>query len=776
MPAGAAATLREHPIGTGPVPVRPLRGRRPRRARRRSPTTSAGAPRNDGVVLQDRARRRDARPRAAQRARSTSSSTTLARHRPPARTGRRGCRRSTAPGVDYQYIGLNLRDPVLQRRARPPGAGATPSTGTRSSSTCAAVSRRRPTGCCRRSSWALRAGRRSRSRTIRRARARCSTRPAIPIPDGDGPAPRLPLTLKMSNNEFNRLQAAVIQQDLRARRHRARRAHLRVRDAVRRRPHGQLPAVSRCSGPAARSPIPTSCAACFTRRRCRRPASTAATSATRRSTRCSTRPRRRRPRRRRRRSSREVQRDPRREVPYISLWHKTNFAVAQRDLAGIHLSPIADFHVPQRCRARRHCRLTSAASSRLLAAATAVPRRPRFDPALRFRTLPTEHFVIYFHQGEERLAARLARIAEETWQPLQPALGVPMPPAHARRPRRSDGARQRLGDAAARTTRSSSTPAAPSGSEFIGNTDDWLRLVFTHEFTHIVHLDRSRGLGARSCAASSAGRRSRFRTCSCRPGRSKGSRPIEESALTGDGPAARRRLSRDRARSGADGAARAARSRQRRPDRLAGRSAPYAYGARLSRVPGGARGRDIRSAGGVDDAPPALFHGARAFSKVYGESLDDAVAGLSRTASTEACRSRPFGNRPAAHPPRLRCRGAAVSSTADVPGVRREIVYSARTPTASPPQRCVPRRLEAARDHHPLSRFDERGRPRADCFRSAGSRRGWSVSTATCMLSTSRTRDVTQLTDGERGSSIRISRRREHDRLRAGRAWAAASS
>ena len=31
-----------------------------------------------------------------------------------------------------------------------------------------------------------------------------------------------------------------------------------------------------------------------------------------------------------------------------------------------------------------------------------------FDPALRFRVLPTDHFIIYFHQGEERLARRLA--------------------------------------------------------------------------------------------------------------------------------------------------------------------------------------------------------------------------------------------------------------------------------------------------------------------------------------------------------------------------------
>ena len=37
------------------------------------------------------------------------------------------------------------------------------------------------------------------------------------------------------------------------------------------------------------------------------------------------------------------------------------------------------------------------------------------------------------------------------------------------------------------------TAVWPAGSEFIGNTDDWLRLVFTHEFTHIIHLDQSAG-------------------------------------------------------------------------------------------------------------------------------------------------------------------------------------------------------------------------------------------------------------------------------------------
>ena len=35
--------------------------------------------------------------------------------------------------------------------------------------------------------------------------------------------------------------------------------------------------------------------------------------------------------------------------------------------------------------------------------------------------------------------------------------------------------------------------AAPPADSTIGNTDDWLRLVFTHEYTHIVHLSRTGG-------------------------------------------------------------------------------------------------------------------------------------------------------------------------------------------------------------------------------------------------------------------------------------------
>jgi len=72
-------------------------------------------------------------------------------------------------------------------------------------------------------------------------------------------------------------------------------------------------------------------------------------------------------------------------------------------------------------------RPTVAALVSVLLWAAAANAGSLFDPALRFRQLRTEHFVIYFHQGEERLAQRLGPIAEETWQLLRPRFSVSPP-------------------------------------------------------------------------------------------------------------------------------------------------------------------------------------------------------------------------------------------------------------------------------------------------------------------------------------------------------------
>jgi hypothetical protein len=114
------------------------------------------------------------------------------------------------------------------------------------------------------------------------------------------------------------------------------------------------------------------------------------------------------------------------------------------------------------------------------------------DPIYRFHTFHTTHFVILFHAGEEPAAQRLATIAEESWRALRDALDVPPPPlTHVVLVDQSESAN----GWATPVPRDAITITAtwPSGTDFIGATDDWLRLVITHELTHIVHLDQSRG-------------------------------------------------------------------------------------------------------------------------------------------------------------------------------------------------------------------------------------------------------------------------------------------
>ncbi|MQA31220.1 MAG: hypothetical protein GEU82_15535 [Luteitalea sp.] len=127
------------------------------------------------------------------------------------------------------------------------------------------------------------------------------------------------------------------------------------------------------------------------------------------------------------------------------------------------------------------------------ALAGAAPAAASFiDPRLGFRVLSTEHFVIYFHQGEDAAAARLSAIAEDAWHRVSASLASPAPRrTHVILADQTDLANGWASPLPRNTIFVSA--AAPGGSEFIGRSDDWMRMVFIHEFTHIAHLDRSEG-------------------------------------------------------------------------------------------------------------------------------------------------------------------------------------------------------------------------------------------------------------------------------------------
>jgi peptide/nickel transport system substrate-binding protein len=118
-----------------------------------------------------------------------------------------------SPGTDYQYVGINLRDAVLKdRRVRQALALAIDRQAIveylrRGLATAAS-------GMLPPVSWAFEPDVTTFSYDPARARELLDEA-GYPDPDGDGPEPRLRLSLKVSNSEFNRLQSSVLQQNFR---------------------------------------------------------------------------------------------------------------------------------------------------------------------------------------------------------------------------------------------------------------------------------------------------------------------------------------------------------------------------------------------------------------------------------------------------------------------------------------------------------------------------------------------------------------------------------
>ena len=119
-----------------------------------------------------------------------------------------------------------------------------------------------------------------------------------------------------------------------------------------------------------------------------------------------------------------------------------------------------------------------------------------YDPDLQWRTLTTGHFQIHYHQGIEPLARRLCVIAEEVHSDLQPRIKwQPASRTHVVLVDNTDSAN------------GYSTPfpvnkvvlyvSRPEPDSVLGNYSDWLRMVFTHEYTHTLNLDMVTGC----CAA-----------------------------------------------------------------------------------------------------------------------------------------------------------------------------------------------------------------------------------------------------------------------------------
>ncbi|MDQ3211458.1 MAG: hypothetical protein M3Q85_02185, partial [Acidobacteriota bacterium] len=242
----------------------------------------------------------------------------------------------------------------------------------------------------------------------------------------------------------------------------------------------------------------------------------------------------------------------------------------------------------------------------------------RYDPRLRFRTISTRRFDIYFHQREEVLAQRLAGFVEEIAAGVDIALGAPRGRVRVILVDQTD---QSNGWATVFPYNLIELAAVPPPSQsIIGNTDDWLRLVFAHEYTHVVHLEKSGGWigGLRRVFGRVP---VLFPNAFLPDWQVEGLATFEESVVTGEGrmPAGDFRLILDRA---------AAAGRFAPLDRAGGSvidwpsgNAAYLYGVYFHEYLARRYGAAALSRLAEETSRSLPFLGSRAFRRVFGRPL-----------------------------------------------------------------------------------------------------------------------------------------------------------
>jgi Tol biopolymer transport system component len=124
----------------------------------------------------------------------------------------------------------------------------------------------------------------------------------------------------------------------------------------------------------------------------------------------------------------------------------------------------------------------------------AAPAFAKFDPAFTWTTLETTHFQIHYHQGGEALARKTAQIAEDVHVRLVPR--IKWEPKGKTQVVLVDA----MDEANGMTTVMPYNIMVllltqPVGEPGFGTTpyDDWMRMLITHEYTHVLQLDMITG-------------------------------------------------------------------------------------------------------------------------------------------------------------------------------------------------------------------------------------------------------------------------------------------
>ena len=114
------------------------------------------------------------------------------------------------------------------------------------------------------------------------------------------------------------------------------------------------------------------------------------------------------------------------------------------------------------------------------------------DPSGTWRTLHTQHFRVHFRPDFRARAVEAAREAERAYRLLSSELHPPRGVVDLTLGDDVDAANGFT--TVFPTSRITIFATPPAGDHGLLFFDSWLRLVTTHELTHVFHLDRTRGI------------------------------------------------------------------------------------------------------------------------------------------------------------------------------------------------------------------------------------------------------------------------------------------
>ena len=131
----------------------------------------------------------------------------------------------------------------------------------------------------------------------------------------------------------------------------------------------------------------------------------------------------------------------------------------------------------------------------LLAGALYAPPSAALDPNLHWRTLQSAHFILAYHDGEQDLAQHMLDVAEQTYARLDPWLEwAPEERVQLVLTDHEDLPNGATSPFPRDHVELYVTP--PDDVDSLEDFDDWFRLLITHEYTHVLQLDKATGAPA----------------------------------------------------------------------------------------------------------------------------------------------------------------------------------------------------------------------------------------------------------------------------------------